>query len=233
MHKIRASNSHRPTHPCDKFSRWREYSFTADDYRKYLNITRVTGGKFLLSVDSIPRTIVDSLESSHDGTITTGDYSFCWWTEERPGGLAEFAPLNSDIGCGSLKIGNPPVRLTEDILNDSKYSEDIYSIDLPGKYALRAMNDVSFGWKGPEFKGGSALYNKWKISNPVCDKLPTGDFGQLVGRFPDGELVYYDGRIVLEENTVNNPLPDGGGKSAMAGTLCPNVPPTFQNSAFF
>lgn len=53
-----------PKHPCQQYSRWRDYAFTSSgDYGKTLTVENVTDG-LLVSVEGTPRTIVQSFRST-------------------------------------------------------------------------------------------------------------------------------------------------------------------------
>lgn len=75
---------------------------------------------------------------------------------------------------------------------------------------------------------------------------PKGAFATVFGKTPSGIEFAYDPHLALQENTVDNPLPDGGGKLSIAtqglwrgtGTgqrtpgeqvMCQNVEPNFLN----
>ena len=75
---------HRSRHPCEQYSRWREYSFTADDYGYPLTAVHYSGG-YLLSVNNIPRTIVSTHEwkTNYGHNIGSGTFSFCKWSQKQ------------------------------------------------------------------------------------------------------------------------------------------------------
>jgi len=217
------SRINKPRHPCDVQSRWRRHSFTADDYQDYLSVSQVdpNGPVLLFSVNGIPRTLVTT------SGVPPGDYFFCWWTEEYVGGVFAIYPVDGG-DCIDVPTGNPPLLLTDDII--AQYPDTIQTMSLPARANFDAIDPVLYGSYAPDFYGGAGIISKVSISDPLCDVLPTGDFGHnLIGTFPNGQQWYYDARILLDENTVENPIPDGGGANALAGTLCPNVPKTFLN----
>lgn len=76
-----ASNPHyHPKHPCDRFARWRDYSFSADDYNFFpiaLQVTHYHGGQYLISVNNIPRTIVGQWKTEHGHDIGAGQFGIC------------------------------------------------------------------------------------------------------------------------------------------------------------
>ena len=78
--QMKNQSSHRyrrPRHPCAKYARWREYSFTSDDYDKGIKVTR-RNGQFLISIDGRPRTLRSTWKNEDTGeNIGTGTFGFC------------------------------------------------------------------------------------------------------------------------------------------------------------
>jgi hypothetical protein len=67
----------RPRHPCARYARWREYSFTPDEYLTLLNVSR-WNGQYLLRVDGVPRTVVSTWKEEEEGqNLPLGDFEFC------------------------------------------------------------------------------------------------------------------------------------------------------------
>jgi len=62
------------------------------------------------------------------------------------------------------------------------------------------------------------------LTDSKCQKITSSL--NLIGVFPNNDQWYYDARIILEQNTIDKPLPDGGG---MTGNLCSNVAKNFLN----
>ena len=63
-----------PVHPCSKYSRWRDFAFTGDDYGKDVKAESFNG-RVLLSVAGQPKTIVDSF-SQGPGAYQFGKFCF-------------------------------------------------------------------------------------------------------------------------------------------------------------
>ena len=67
----------RPAHPCAKYARWREYSFIQNDYYSTLVVSRWSG-KYLLTVDGVPRTVMDTWRDEDSGNnLRLGTWGFC------------------------------------------------------------------------------------------------------------------------------------------------------------
>ena len=58
---------------------------------------------------------------------------------------------------------------------------------------------------------GEGLYLKNKLNNADCSAIDTdGVYRNVLGTFPNGQQAYYAGHGVLFENTVEDPIADGG-----------------------
>ena len=79
-------------------------------------------------------------------------------------------------------------------------------------------------------------------NNAGCDAIPrNGDYSLILGTLSDGSgQAFYMSYVELDENTVENPIPDAGtfvfGGSAeralMPGFYCPVAAKSFMNSKF-
>jgi hypothetical protein len=167
--------------------------------------------------------------------FTWGSFNLCWSLEEKVGGLLQIQPDN-DPNCYDLVGGNPVVELTDNILKN--YSSVLPTLDLPPLSTFVSLDPILYGFSGPITYGSAGVvYNGSIISNSPsrstqqqCERLPVGDFENVVGLFSSGEKAYYDGRIELNTNTLESPIADGGGNRTMTGALCANVPKNFLNS---
>lgn len=196
---------------------------------------------YLITVKGVPRTVIPDLKLTrwddvNNEVITIdaveGRYTLCWWIEEWVGGYLDMRPEN-DSNCYDVFGGNPLVNLPGDIL--SGYSNVIPRLYLPPITEFIETEKILYGYFAPIFYGGSGrMYEQSALydysGQEQCDQLPLGDFANLLGLFESGEQAYYDGRIELDTNTLESPIPDGGGKKAMGGALCSNVPKNFLNS---
>ena len=81
-------------------------------------------------------------------------------------------------------------------------------------------------------RGGDYIH-RTSLSDPFCETLSdvTEELDPPVfGRLPDGSYLQYDPRMLLEENSLDSHIPDGGGLvRALTGdeTRCANAPRTF------
>jgi len=121
-----------------------------------------------------------------------------------------------------LSGGNPPLNLPQSIIN--QYNTTIKTIQLPGKQYFQDVTKAAFSPKGEQFYLGSGIMSTVNLTDPKC--LTTTSSLNLIGVFSNSDQWYYDARIILDQNTVDKPLSDGGG---MLGTLCSNVAKNFLN----
>ena len=70
---------YQPRFPCDKFARWREFSFTSDDYYVPFTVSHAYHGHYLLSINGVPRTVVSANDWKTDYglSVGVGQYSLC------------------------------------------------------------------------------------------------------------------------------------------------------------
>ena len=71
------------------------------------------------------------------------------------------------------------------------------------------------------------------ISNSLCEAIPAVpdlDDEPIFARVSDGTWLQFDPRLIIETNSVNSPIADGGKATKLAGgSFCSNVPRTFMN----
>jgi hypothetical protein len=213
-----------------------------DHGKQDVKISIIPDGRRLITVNGIPRTVVPSLQlEKYDSNgnryyedAPEGNYNLCWLIEEKVGGYFEVAPDGGFL-CYRTREGNPVVDLPDNILDD--YSSVIPRLDLPALDNFIELDPILYGdyWY-PIFWGGAGyMYNSSLLDYAgveQCNVLPFGDFSNLLGLFSSGEQAYYDGRIELDLNTLESPIPDGGGQKAMTGTFCSNVAKNFLNCKF-
>ena len=85
---------------------------------------------------------------------------------------------------------------------------------------------------------GGALYLKNTISDASCSQIvKNGDYKDVIGRLPDGKYLFYMNYIELDENSIQNPISNGGAtvfgtsdRSLMNDLYCPVVSKNFKNS---
>ena len=220
------SLSTRPRNPCHVDSRWRKHSFFEADYDSKILVTEFNATSYLVSIDGIPRTIIVDFRGKLDNgeliDFPTGNYQFSGSTQEYVGGEVG---MNNGGDWFTLNGGNPPLYLPPSIID--QYSATIKTIQLPDRQYFQDVSPAAYSPKGPQFYRGAGIVSTVNLTDPLCETT-TGRLN-LIGIFPDNDQWYYDARIVLDRNSVDEPLPDGGGT---AETLCSNVAKNFLNRTY-
>jgi hypothetical protein len=250
---------YRPRHPCEKYARWREFAFTTEDYAETpnLEVTR-WNGKFLLKVDDVPRTVMNTWKDSDEENIGTGLFYFCesfshfyyslhflsiilitipfcgcimlgYFTEEKLYGEVLIGRVGSEDEC--IAFENPPVNIPAAVKNNK-----ITRLSLPSRSNFGSIEPITFQDSRDSFFG-EALYLKSDISTNQCNNIDKdGWYSNILGTFPNGNQVWYGGHIQLDENTLENPIADGGVAMYSVSSfedndaVCPVASKSFVNS---
>jgi len=172
-------------------------------------------------MNNIPRTVVSNIsivssKYSNYTFNTTREYVLCNSPEEWVGGRVYIT-----IEDGSCQtILNP-------VLNFTAFQNlPTYSLSIPAG-SLDVIN--LFSTRGDEFMLSQPLTDsRCAIIPDVVESSDPPVFGVL----SDGSWVQFDPRLILEENTIQAPIADGGGQNVIrSGKVmsCSNVPRTFLN----
>lgn len=226
--QLRHNDHFHPRHPCEANARWREYAFTVDDYNVPLTVSAYAG-QFLLSVNGVPRTLVAQWNTDYGQYIGTGQYSFCWHPEEVLYGVLKVRVGNQCLG---VQGGNPLVNLPASIYG--LWSANIRVLNLPSRSQFGTIDPVLASSYHVEHSFGEALHLVGGISGQQCDALvPDGRYHGILGNLASGGQVYYAGNIKLHENSLENPIVDGGA-ALMSGVkpICPVPSKSFLNCKF-
>ncbi len=224
----------RPRHPCRRFSRWREHSFVTADYGYDFGVTR-WNGQYLITVDGYPRTVMSTWKDESTGqNLRLGTWRFCWYTNEVLGGEVSIYDQDSDE-C--YTIFNPKVNLP-----DAALSSQIRKVTLPNKSNFGTIDPI-YAQNHGDIMFGSDLYAKSGFTTTGCsDITDDGAYRNVLGTFPDGSQVWYAGQVQLDENSLENPISDGGramlqvnlssAEEWASKPKCPVPNPNFVNSKY-
>lgn len=177
----------------------------------------------VIKLNGHTRTVVRSLAFDEGGTYQlefNKEYDMCGRPEEWEDGRVWLRM--EDESCEILR--NPLVHFYPDSLQPPNV------LLLPNVSAdvLEQIDEV-------HSRGGEYILFPG-LSDSLCDQL--NDVTEerdapVFGQLPDGSWLQFDPSIVLEENTVESPIPDGGGLSrSLTGDdvmRCSNAPRTFLN----
>jgi hypothetical protein len=216
--------ANRPRNPCQANSRWKKHSFFVADSNAAIVVTMHNSTSYLFSIDGIPRTVVSSFQGKFsNGTVANlpaGNYTLTWRSQEYVGGAVSMYFGNDWF---SLVGGNPRLYLPQSIID--QYNTTIKTLQLPDRQFFQDVApEKHVYYEQPQFYVGGGIRSKVNITDPKCQKMTGTE--NLIGVFPNNDQWYYDARIVLDQNTMEKPIADGGG---LLGTFCSNVAKNFKN----
>lgn len=118
----------------------------------------------------------------------------------------------------------------------SSHAQALTIIDLPSQSNFDYIPPTMT----PYWGGDSPLMEMWRLTlsgglydthTSQCNSFTgTEGFKNILGKFPDGEVMLFTGIATLLENSIENPLPDGGLAVMNRGaTLCTNAGKNFLN----
>ena len=259
-----------PNHPCEQFSRWRNFAFTERDYGRSVEIRHVAStdkayaiyvegnfrtlalGSTAEALASFLHTIFADDSKGEDDTFVdlsasngafdassmmavqaVAEVGFVLTLCDVPspiiGGEIYFQAVSGSPNCLSFGEGNIPIIVDTSIYRDPS----IMTVDLPPLDTGGTMKKTNEG----EWMIEEALHQDsckdinlthLAVNHPIFGVLP-GAAGYLA----------HDPRVRLLENSLESPIPDGGGSLVASGgshnghgALCSNVPRTFVNEKF-
>jgi len=222
---LRSNGHYHPRHPCNQYARWREYSFTVDDYNFPIVASGYHGDQYLLTIRGIPRTVVSQWKNDLGHNIGPGHFNICWHPEEIVSGVLKVRIANR---CTAVLGGNPRVNLPLGI-----YSawNSIRVVDLPVRSQFGSIAPILSSSYHVEHLFGEALYLKTAVWNHQCTHLENdGRYFGILGNIAGGGQAYYAGNIELHENTLDNPMSDGGAAlTTSVRPICPVPSRSFLN----
>jgi hypothetical protein len=149
--------------------------------------------------------------------LPLGNYTFGWYIIEFVGGIVDVYNATHYM---VLEGGNPGLYLPQSLINQFA----IRTIQLPDRQYFQDIVPASYPPGGMQYLLGGGIKSTVNLTDPQCQTTASGM--NLIGVFPNNDQWYYDARVVLDQNTIDKPIPDGGGDS---GTLCSNVAKNFLN----
>ena len=214
---------------CEEATRWRKYSWIRDDRSEEGEFTSSGTGTWLFSINGKPTTEFASLpqtveyEGATDFTYvnTSSKFSIEWGIETIVGGELWLKDLNLPGNPRWLVGGNPPVYFPN--------GDDIEGVVV---ISLTSAEEDDFKVINNSTKFGNQMVNLGTLSDGACVNLSRTDFETVVVvKFSDDTYLRYEPSIVLQDNTLGSPIPDGGGSIAEMDDAyyCANVPRSFMN----
>jgi len=220
------------THPCQKGTRYRKFTFSAEDTNKILTIVERGENKFMLIIDGFIRTIVD-------GPIT---------------GTSNIGREVMTFGAGSYKVSNnPPPREYIGGRVNIEYNTKYYDLKFNGIVGNPAIafDDVEPHTKitlqdneakaidEDYIEGMQEILVTRALSDAACSFIgePDNPLDTVIAKYK-GELWVHDPRFEWMDNSMAKPAEDGGGAIVKANTnfgnpdhsaICSNAPRSFLN----
>ena len=246
-----------PGSPCEKNSRWRTFAFTSKDSipGRVFSVSSVhpnpnginPGPPYVLKIDGHVRTVVDQPVTIEEPSLTAleldKDYPICEHpTRFHEEGFGELFQIKKENGsCYPLSGGVPLVDINDiESLADTYnlHVIDLTSADLAG---IDDSNYASNYWssyeEGDEFilrsdfdsSACAAIPDRTDEANYPSEPIFGKRFDVSTGTF---QYLLFDPHLMLLENTVENPSPDGGGRVALESdgeVFCANTDRNFLN----
>jgi hypothetical protein len=213
-----------PFHPCGKGSSWTRMAFREEDYYSSIQSTVRSDGSVLLSVDGVPRTVVQSWKNHFKGTNLGSDtfYLQCKNLQFKLHGI--FKIKRQYNKCQRVKGGNPPIYLPPDIGVGQVTRIDIPDLIGPtaNSFVVGSFNTV----------GGEVYYLPTDFSSGQCNNLNLSDYDNLIGTTPDGTQYIYNGYVKLKENSLESPFVGGDTdfiETTVGSERCANPVMSFTN----
>ncbi len=200
--------------PCEEGSYWRGFAFTEKDRNKDVEI-KMFENKYSLSIDGELRTMVNNFQLKNISSVIEFDIfplsmKICKVQAKTFGHIG----FSHDGSCRNLVGGNPPINIDgmnpqPTVINGISMLESVEHSDRIEKMTLQdfSTSDDCSSTNQPKF-----------INIPYENSTQT---------------MVFEPRLVLLENTIIDPLVDGGGNimKEIGGeeAQCSNVPRTFLN----
>lgn len=120
-------------------------------------------------------------------------------------------------GCMTLEGGNPKIQFFSN------------NPDLPPNTIDLAPEDFAKFQQLPGSAPGEEFFLSEALTDAQCNDISLEDYPVYIN-FNDGQYLAFDPRINPLENTVENPLADGGGSAMDLGAKCSSAARTFLNA---
>jgi len=171
---------------------------------------------YVLMYDGFPRTIVAGLKSPTNSSLL-------YEISRRPSSTSDIHIRPAGGGSEQKLLSSNP-EVSFEVFREYECSPG-QTVQLPSTY--------SFVDNGNNRNGDIVIGSD--VDDLLCASLPDivdeGD-PPIFGKMDDGSMWVFDPRLILESNTVESPLQDGGGAVSLETadkTKCSNVPRTFLN----
>jgi hypothetical protein len=218
--------------PCNLHSRWKKYAFGWEEARAWTETPFTikimnNSTEWMVILNEKLQPITEVPQSSYGAILNDGDeFSVCYATERADAPFAIRLP--GIASCTGISSGNPLIQFVE--------TTPQRVLNMPSSAVLQEVDTAES--QGSELilaHTGNA--NGDPIDDDVCKTFASqGGRDRLGGdvvhaKSTDGTTWYmHDPRIILQENTLETPLSDGGGANMWGSrTICAGVTQNFLN----
>lgn len=210
--------------PCKAGARYRRYALTSDDRRSPFELTTDKTGRKVLSIDGSTRTV---LNTAFWLNLPDGHYGYCDSISNKIGTRTRI-PATPQTGC------NPKI----DMFNPAVFFDDQTPPNVPTLNLNVGVLKLS----------EEELHLTEDLDDPICSVIPPQRMRnrELFAGKHEGEYWLFDSQLTLQDNTLESPLPDGGGslvkqtkatkeelkensRADRSEVVCANAPMSFLN----
>jgi len=192
--------------PCDAGSRWTTYTFSTDDYDRYIDVSVHPDGGYLIremegGIATVARTIVSEWKDEEGNDLGAGTFKVEDKMDEFLGGRVE---VEDSTGRDTYILGgNPPVNLPADTAN-------VTFIDLPTLDNFVQTPTITFKKYNDEIYD-ETLYLETDLTESLCSDFDVKHSLHVIGNIANSNVqVRYGRYLEFEDNTLSNPSPSGG-----------------------
>jgi hypothetical protein len=206
---------------------WRRHILSIKDRRKLIRANLINGSFWSLTVDGHLRTVKQNLRFTRSdlALMDNKDHEFCSLQDEIRRGDFEVRVTTGQ--CADVRADDWVVAFETGARPPQVLSQDLPVFGNGTGSAWRAISN-----QVPQFMLTTTL------AESACAGLSAAAIGAVNGppifaRTSDGVWLIYEPRVVLAENTIDNPIVDGGLSALAEGRTkyCSNAPRTFLNEA--
>ena len=201
--------------PCDAGSRWTTYTFSTDDYDRYIDVSVHPDGGYLISeieagVVTVARTIVSEWKDEVGNDLGPGIFMVEDRMDEFLGGRLE---VEDSTGRDSYILGgNPPVNLPANTAN-------VTFVDLPSLDNFVQTPTITFNKYYDEIYDETLYLESDLTDESLCSNFNVKDSLHIIGNLANSNVqVRYGRYLELEDNTLSNPSASG----SIDHEACPN-----------
>lgn len=211
--------------PCAADTHWSRHILTVKDIGKQLEVSKAGDDGWQIKIDGQVRGIVPQFryvnfkEHEDDYVEDMGSYLICGRFQEFHRGFYRISNLGDH--CRPI--------VTDDVV--ISFPDSFTPVQTLKGDPLPTLTD-ELSWQ--KLPGKVPLYQQKSLLSPThCEDLPAyqHDGPPFFAKTVDGEWLQFVPRVVMEENTIGQPLADGGLASWSSGRtlFCSNVPRSFVN----